>query len=82
MVFHVYPNPLQESLHVLIHAERKLDYRIRVQDLLGQTLIFETGTLLPGDETLHFSSADWAAGVYWVIMEAENRLSARMVVRP
>ncbi|MFN8182168.1 MAG: PKD domain-containing protein [Bacteroidia bacterium] len=82
MVFHVYPNPLQESLHVLIHAERKLDYRIRVQDLLGQTLIFETGTLLPGDETLRFSSADWAAGVYWVIIEAENRLSARMVVRP
>jgi PKD repeat protein len=82
MVFHVFPIPVGETLNVLIHAERKMDYRLRVTDLLGQTLTVSSGTLLPGDLTLHFPCSDWAAGIYWVVLESENRISARMIARP
>jgi hypothetical protein len=59
-----------------------MDYRLRVTDLLGQTLTVSSGTLLPGDLTLHFPCSDWAAGIYWVVLESENRISARMIARP
>ena len=67
--FHVYPNPLQESLHVLIHAERKAGLPDPGARSTWQTLDFRDRNPPAWGRNLHFSSADWAAGVYWVIME-------------
>ncbi|WP_299675801.1 T9SS type A sorting domain-containing protein [uncultured Dokdonia sp.] len=65
--FSIYPNPVQDQLHVQINSQE--DYTVSVFDMLGRTLMTTSKEAL---ETSPIDVQNWKSGIYFLRMEDQN----------
>lgn len=78
----VYPNPLSNRGNIRLQMNAPGHASIRLVDMLGRVVIQKDNTFYPaGEHTLPLEIAHLAAGIYTCILESENAITMRSLVK-
>ena len=67
-----YPNPTSDRVTIEFNAEENSDYRLRISDLAGRTMLLENASASAGLNSKVLSLDGLAAGVYMITMDLNN----------
>jgi hypothetical protein len=68
----IYPNPANEKANVSFYSSTEGKYEIKVLDLLGQTVIAESGEASAGKNVISLKLKGLAKGVYTVYLKSDD----------
>lgn len=69
----VYPNPATDLLNVSLLLQQKSTVRIALNDLNGREVaVIHSGELQPGENTIQYSTAELASGLYLMTVTDES----------
>jgi len=76
-----WPNPFNSSVRLTYELPSPSDVRVRVVNLLGQTVaLLADGRKAAGEHSLHWQSGQTASGLYFVVLEAGEQRRIRKLV--
>lgn len=73
-LLHVFPNPARTTIHLSYVAPTPGLYHVHIYNTLGQTITStELTPPIPGQHRYSFDTSHLASGLYFVVLEANNR---------
>ena len=77
-----YPNPASDQVTVSFGADREANYTLRLTDMLGRIVMTQAGTTAIGSNQVELRVADFAKGVYIIILESgDDTRKSRLVLQ-
>jgi hypothetical protein len=77
----VYPNPVSETLHVIIPSSHRTSATLHLRDLTGRSVTMQPLELLSGENTLSLEVQGITSGIYFVEANADGeRMLAKVVI--
>lgn len=78
----VYPNPASSQFQVEMEAQKSAQGNLSLVDLNGRKLVNQSVRLQAGmNQFLVNMEAEWASGVYYLVLQTEKGVSTRQVVK-
>ena len=77
----IYPNPVQNTLHILLKSSVKSYTEISLLDMMGQTLIHNMIGDFSNDKQLSIDMNDLPNGLYFVKVQTDDQFMIRKVIK-
>ena len=79
--FNVYPNPASDIVTIAFTSDGDQNYKVRLVDMLGRTVLEDNGKAVNGDNTHTFNLDGIAKSVYMVILQkGDVTYKAKLIV--
>ncbi len=79
---HIYPNPASEHVTVSFEANQEANYTLRLTDVLGRVVMKQSGISAIGNNQVELRIANFAKGVYSIILESgDETRKSRLVLQ-
>ncbi|HNP97789.1 MAG TPA: T9SS type A sorting domain-containing protein, partial [Bacteroidia bacterium] len=64
--FRLFPNPVKNDFTLKFNSDKSQYISIEVRDVVGQLIYSDQYSALPGLNSIHIPSSDWAEGTYYL----------------
>jgi hypothetical protein len=76
----IFPNPTNQELNISLNLPRAAAISFVITNILGQKVLANTNTILPGVHTLSQNVSSLATGTYFITLSDGNNTSTRRFV--
>lgn len=70
----VYPNPAKEKINIILNTVNAEKVTVKITDLAGRTVSTKNIETLAGDNSIQFSTANFATGTYMIKVTSANNV--------
>ena len=75
------PNPTKGAIQLVLEPERTATYQLFIQNALGQTVSQRSLAIHSGLNTIDLNMNDYAAGIYWLVIDDGQQQVTKKVVK-